>query len=633
MIVDAAGCTEDIVFYITEPTVRLAIDSVLVVDSIDCYGDSDGRALVQMLSGSGAPVYSYLWDNGEVNFLANSLTGGWNIVEVTDTRGCLVIDSVNIPENSLIESVLSIIDSVSCYGESDGKIQVSTNGGIQLFTSPFYDYFWSIGDDSTANYIDSLSHGSYYLITRDALGCVVVDSIYLSEPDPLYVNAQEILRVSCYGDSTGQSFAYGVGGTTPYIFTWVLNNIVDSSSTDSSIVNILFAGLETVQLTDARGCTITDTVMIHQPDILEVSIVDSIYAYCIGVNTAELTAGVSGGTAPYVYEWDDALFAPQTTITASNLEAGTYTVFVTDMRGCQDSVTINMDSVLSTMNVSISIDNTVSCYGSNDGALTALASSGQGPYMYEWIGPSGISTNDAIINLLPGNYSVIATDSNGCIVNADEQLIEPAPLRYKVLSAVMNATCLGACDGTVEISLTGGTAPYSGHAQDNNTGTTLMNLLSGDSLFGGICAGDYTISLSDANGCSSELLVGGNDHQIIHALDTIDVAIDPLSCFFIFCNGDSTGGVTLDWATYDTSYSYNWYEANDPSTSLGNMTQIMNLGAGSYVVEANYLGCIATDTMVLTEPDTIQILGSITHVLCFGSGSVSTIVSVAIHPK
>jgi hypothetical protein len=212
---------------------------------------------------------------------------------------------------------------------------------------------------------------------------------------------------------------------------------------------------------------------------------------------------------------------------------------------------------------------------------------------------------------------VTVSDTNNCTVNTSINLTEPAALIFTSLAST-DATCLGACDGTIEISLTGGTAPYTGHAQNNNTGNSLMNLLSGDSLFGGVCSGDYTISLSDAHGCSSELLVGGNDQQVIDALDTINVAIDPLSCFFIFCHGDSTGGVALDFSSYDTSYSYNWYESNDPITSLGNTPQITNLGAGTYVIEANYLGCFARDTMVLTEPNPINITRSITHLLCYG---------------
>ena len=124
--------------------------------------------------------------------------------------------------------------------------------------------FWS-GVTSISN----LYHGSYYLTTRDALGCVVADSIYLPEPDPLYVSAQEILRATCYGASTGSAYALAVGGTPGYTFTW-FNNIGPGpfSYDDSIVVTTLFAGLETVQVEDSRGCIATDTVMINQPGFI-----------------------------------------------------------------------------------------------------------------------------------------------------------------------------------------------------------------------------------------------------------------------------------------------------------------------------------------------------------------------------
>ena len=181
----------------------------------------------------------------------------------------------------------------------------------------------------------------------------------------------------------------------------------------------------------------------------------------------------------------------------------------------------------------------------------------------------------------------------------------------------------------VEIDLNGGTAPYYGHATDNNTGSMIMNSLSGDSLFNGVCAGEHTISLSDANGCSSDLLVGGNDQETITAQDTIDVAIDPFSCFFILCHGDTTGGVFMDWTTYDSLHTYNWYEINDPSVSLGVGNSIVNLGAGSYILEASYLSCRATDTMILTEPAPVNISAVVTNAVCYGdaNGSIDANVS------
>ena len=615
-VYDAQDCFVSYGLTVGEPATSLSIDSISVVQTIACYGESDGSA--RMYVSGGMPNYTYLWDSGETGLIAQNLSSGYRHVSLTDDWGCMVTDSIYISENPEIQPTVSLVQTVSCYGNTDGIVSVSSVGGVGAHT-----FFWStdpVGHTNNPDTVSGLAEGSYYVTTQDALGCEVLDSIYVSEPDPLTMQASALAWISCFGADDGLAYATAQGCNTSYTFTWSSNNQVGDT------INTITPGTHIVTVVDNRGCTANDTVYMYEPDQLEIDIDTSltVWPYCIGVNSASLTSIASGGTPGYTYLWDDNLVAPQQTAVATHLLAGIYTVTVTDARGCTASDTEDIDSTTNTMAASItSLTNyiggtDVSCFGDNDGSVEVVALGAHAPYSYQWFGPNGFySTSHIISSLYAETYSVTVSDTNNCTVNTSINLTEPASLIFTSLSST-DATCLGACDGTVEISLTGGTAPYSGHAQDNNTGTTLMNLLSGDSLFGGICAGDYTISLSDANGCSSELLVGGNDHQIIHALDTIDVAIDPLSCFFIFCNGDSTGGVTLDWATYDTSYSYNWYEANDPSTSLGNMTQIMNLGAGSYVVEANYLGCIATDTMVLTEPDPIQILGSITHILCFG---------------
>ena len=609
-VYDAQDCFVSYGISVGEPATNLSIDSISVVQTIACYGDSDGSA--RMFVSGGMPNYSYMWDSGETGLIAQNLSSGYRHVSLTDDWGCTVMDSVYISENPEIQSTVSPVQTVSCYGLSDGIVTVSSTGGVGS-----HIFFWStdpVGHTNNPDTVSGLAEGSYYVTTQDALGCEVLDSIYVSEPEPLTMQATALAWISCFGADDGLAYATAQGGNTPYTFTWSSNNQIGDT------INTITPGTHVVTVVDDRGCTANDTVYMYEPHLLEIDIDTSltIWPYCIGVNSASLTSIASGGTAGYTYLWDDNLVAPQLTATASHLLAGIYTVTVTDARGCTASDTEDIDSTTNTMSSSISILSNVSCFGGNDAAVEAITSGAHAPYSYQWFGPNGFySTTSSISSLYAETYSVTVSDTNNCTVNTSINLTEPAALIFTTLSST-DATCLGACDGTVEISLTGGTAPYTGHAQNNNTGNSLMSLLSGDSLFTGVCAGDYTISLSDTNGCSSELLVGGNDQQFIDALDTINVAIDPLSCFFIFCNGDSTGGVALDFSSYDTSYSYNWYEATDPITSLGNTPQITNLGAGSYVIEANYLGCFARDTMVLTEPNPINITRSITHLLCYG---------------
>ena len=622
LVTDASGCTKEMVFNIDEPSVRLEIQEVLVVDSIDCYGDLEGRAIVNMVSGSGSPAYSYYWDNGEITEEALSLSGGWHTIMVSDSRGCLVVDSVDIPENTLISSVLDITTPISCYGYNDGVISVSTQAGYPFLTSPHYEYFWSNGVIGSDN-ITNLTHGSYYLTSRDALGCVVVDSIYLTEPDPLYVNAEEVLRVSCYGDSTGSAFAVGVGGTLPYTFTWQHNNIVELSANDSSIVNTqLFSVLETVSLEDARGCIATDTVMITQPDLLVVSISDSVLAYCVGVHTASATAVIVGGTAPYTYEWDDNNVVPQLTQTASNLEAGTYMVTVEDSRGCLANVSVDLDSVTSVMYAEIIslTDTFVTCYGSNDGELTVEVNSGFSPYTYEWFGPTGLQTNDSIFYLSAGIYSVAVTDNNGCVVNTSQQLTEPAPLLYKVVST-SSTSCLDACDGNLELYIEGGVGPYTADLLNNVTGVISSYAVDINDYVSNVCTGLYTVTIEDANGCDGTLMLGGSDQAL---LDTTITTYVSLSQQNILCYGDATGSISVV-NPLSPPYSYSWQNIN--GIVVGTTSSVSNLPAGDYMLYSSYNGiCTTVEHITLSQSALVHSDAVVTDPSCNGSsdGSVVT---------
>ena len=625
-VYDAQSCFVSYGLSVGEPATNLSIDSISVVQTIACYGDSVGSA--RLFVSGGMPNYNYLWDSGETGLIAQNLSSGYRHVSLTDDWGCVVSDSVYISENPEIQASVSLVQTVSCYGNSDGIVTVSSVGGVGLHT-----FFWStdpVGHTNNPDTVTGLVEGSYYVTTQDALGCEVLDSIYVSEPEPLSMQATALVWISCNGADDGLAYAIAQGGNTPYTFTWSSNNQVGDT------INTITPGTHVVTVVDDRGCTSNDTVYMYEPDSLDINIDDNltVWPYCIGVNSASLTSVATGGTPGYTYAWDDNLVAPQLSAVATHLLAGVYTVTVTDDRGCTASDTRDIDSTTNTMSSTItSLTNyiggtDVSCFGYNDGSVQVITIGAHAPYSYQWFGPNGFyNTNDMISALYAETYSVTVTDTNNCTVNTSINLTEPTALIFTTLSST-DETCLGSCDGTVEIDLNGGTAPYSGHAQENSTGNMLMNSLSGDSLFRGVCSGDYTISLSDANGCPSHLLVGGNDQQNINALDTIDVAIDPLSCFFILCHGDTTGGVFLDWSTYDTSHTYNWYEINDPISSLGAASSIVNLGAGTYIVHADYLGCQASDTMILTEPDPIQISGSVTNAICYGDNNGSIDASV-----
>ena len=628
-VTDDNGCTEEITFNIQEPNTSLVIDSIKEVNGNICYGDNEGRAIVYVSGGQ--PFYSYAWDNFDFNNVADSLLGGWHDVVVTDTWGCSVKDSVFINDSSLIESSLNF-GVVSCYNFTDGSLSVSSTGGIGPYT-----YFWSNGQSGLGlTNINNLSSGSYYLTTRDALGCVVIDSIDIPNPDPLYVTAQELLRVSCNGLSDGQAFAVGTGGTSPYNFSWSGTSQVGDS------VNTLSAGVDTVTIVDDRGCTAIDTVVINEPDPLLVITTNLVPAYCVGVNTASATASVSGGTLPYSYHWDDNPLAPQITSTAINLYAGVYTATVTDDRGCQNIAIADLSSV--TSNMSLQIDplvgtsTSISCYGANDASLIvsiASSSSSVGPYVYQWIGPSFTSSDSIATNLSAGLYSVTVTDINGCVVNASQQITEPSELRYNVLST-NSSSCLGACDGTISLDIVGGTAPYVGLVTDNTSGITLppINISSSFDVLD-LCTSSYTVHLKDANDCLGSLIGGGTDQAILSsAIPTTVAQIDPI-VQSILCNGDSTGQLTVV-NPQSSPYSYSWHDLNTGAVTLGD--SLMNLPVGTYVLSALYTdsfpSCTTTDTITITQLWPISSTFNILDVDCNGNstGQIHTLTSGGTAP-
>ena len=226
------------------------------------------------------------------------------------------------------------------------------------------------------------------------------DTIFISEPDPLNMQAHEISWISCFGANDGLASASAQGGTPPYAFYWDNDTIADGHMVDT-----LSPGLYTVTVIDSRGCIATDTVFIHEPDSFSVSINVLADVHCLGTSTGVLQALPAGGTAftgvpySYTYLWDDALQASQTTQIATNLDRGTYTITVQDARGCIASATTFLDTN-ETMELTVIGFDSVSCFGGMDGSTSVSAQGGYVPYTYLWSGPNNfISSSSSIQGL------------------------------------------------------------------------------------------------------------------------------------------------------------------------------------------------------------------------------------------
>ena len=627
-IYDVWGCFESYSNVVSESTNPL-VSTLNKIQDVDCFGDSTGS--VQLIVNGGVPNYTYLWDNGETTIIATNLNAGLHTVWITDDWGCLIEDTISISENSLIEDSITIIQNVSCYGGSDGAVVITSFGGVGS-----HSYDWSNNHISTSqpDTNSGLLFGSYYVLIEDQLGCRVVDSVFISEPNVLETEASLVAHITCFGFDNGIATAIAIGGTTPYTFAWDSTN---GQSGDTAFY--LTPGIHTVFVMDAKGCTASDTVIITQPNQIIVNIIDSltIHPYCTGVTSAELTAIASGGTPGYSYLWDDNATIPQTTATATGLAAGIYTITVTDSRDCVATDTTDISTYTNSMDAKIDTqlfagNVNVSCFGANDGIAIVSAWGAHAPYTYQWFGPNNYTaTNDSIDNLFAGAYSVNIEDTNGCLINRYINLTEPDLLQFTSYLST-NETCLGACNGTVTLEILGGTFPYFGIATNTSTTNVITSQILSDTItFPGICSGIYTIALTDTNNCQSTLIQGGNNQQIIGTSISTYAIIDPTTIQNLICYGVPTGELSVQNPMPAPNYTYSWEDF------LGNVvstdTIADSLSAQTYVLLAHYsdsngtyAGCTTTDTITITQTDEIMINATINDALCNGqsSGSITT---------
>jgi len=299
----------------------------------------------------------------------------------------------------------------------------------------------------------------------------------------LQVTAVVNRHVSCFGGGDAQATASATGGVEPYTWLW-------SDGQTSRTASGLSAGTYQVTVTDSEGRTATTNVSITQPDQLTVTATGTNNTIHGGSDGAA-TAHVSGGTTPYTYLWNDS--AAQSSQTANNLMAGTYTVSVTDANGCTANTTITLTQpgpAVPELSVTASVNSHVSCFGGSNGQATATATGGVGPYTWLW---SDGQQTDVVYNLVAGTHQVTLTDDLGNTAQAKVTITEPSPL--EVVLTTTNPTTYDGRNGTAVASVSGGTSPYTYLWTDPREQQT--------QTITGLAAGTYMLAVTDSNDCTA----------------------------------------------------------------------------------------------------------------------------------
>ena len=464
-VTDGNACVKTATVTLTQPG---AITAIPTGTNINCFGTCTGT--VNANAAGGVAPYSYFWSPGGcTTATCSSLCAGTYMVNVNDAIGCATSATITLTEAPLL-TVSASNTNASCSGFCNGTASaVATDG-----TAP-YTYLWSPGG-ATTSAIAGLCIGNYTITVTDSKGCTGTSSVTITAPVLLNPNLSST-STSCFGVCDGSVSSVPTGGTSPFTYSW-------SNGCTTSVCSALCAGNYTLVLRDANGCVATNTVTVSQPAVFDVSIFSATPnpLNCNGDCNGIASAAVTGGTLSYTYLWSTGATAPSVT----GLCAGTYSLDVTDAKGCSASTSVTFLQP-TTMTVTVSSSDP-SCNGYCDGSVSAISGGGTPGYTYSWL-PGG-QTTSLISSQCAGTYSVTVSDNNGCLNTQTVTLTAPPPLTGNG-TILNNVSCSGGCDGSAVSNPTGGIPPYTFLWSGGQTTDTAA----------GLCAGSYTITVTDASGC------------------------------------------------------------------------------------------------------------------------------------
>ncbi|PCH97431.1 MAG: hypothetical protein COB85_02725 [Bacteroidetes bacterium] len=473
IVKDASGCLDSVSVTVSEPdAITFALDSTTAV----CGLNGSGTVTP---SGGTAP-FNYLWDDpdAQTDSIATGLLAGSYTIAVSDAMGCMDTAMLSVSGTPPVVMTTGFIAPTTCTA-GDGIAYVNVASG----TAPF-GYQWS----PTGGFSDSamgLSAGIYTILVIDSFGCQNTGSVTIIDAGAPNINVTDSNDVNCFGGSDGDATATVSGGAGPYDFYWS-NGDSTMGGGLTNMVTGLSAGSYTVTVTDANSCTNFANTSISEPTTaVMVDSISSADISCFGLTDGTGSVSASGGTGTLTYSWTSG----GTTASVGGLGTGTEMVTVSDANGCSDSssVTITEPAVLDAS----AVNSNIKCNGDGDGSIDLTATGGTNPLSYSW-DTSPVTTTEDLIGLQAGAYSVTVTDARGCIANAFATISEP-PLLVLVTTLVTNETNLGDMDGAIDMTLNGGTSPFTYFWTPGSQTTIDIT---------GLAGGTNTLLVTDGNSCT-----------------------------------------------------------------------------------------------------------------------------------
>jgi gliding motility-associated-like protein len=590
-VIDIYGCTISDTVLITTPG-DPQFTSVNV-NSPTCFGFNNGAIVI-------GPVISVSTVTFTLNpFNVTNTSGNFSgvpadtyTISIQDAVGCTnsTIVTVTEPTALVIDSINSI--PVLCFGDLNGIVSIYASGG-----TPNYSYQLNSGALSSINSFSGLAAGIYTITVSDNQACTISNTVSIATPAPFEVQFTSVNSVTCSGLTNGSISVIGVGGTPIYTFT--LNNILTNSSGNFLL---LPPGGYTVNAIDNNGCTSSISTIILSPPPIQIDSVWLIQPLCFGDSNGIIGIAAQGGTGGLQYSLDSVLW--NVTPIFIGLASSTYVLYIQDQNGCTIDTSVNLSQPTPVVYDSITINHLL-CYQDQTGAISANASGGIPGYSYSLLPLALTNLTGDFNNLSAGTYTIIVEDANFCSVAASLSITEPTPLDFaNILSNDLK--CFNGFDGVISALGTGGTFPYTFTL--NPGGVSVTN-----GLFIGLAADTYTLTLSDANGCSVS--------TIITLTQPPPIVINSIALTHIKCYGDFSGAIVASASGGTGTLIYQLVNFTLPNTS-GVFNQLQ---AGTYTLQVRDANlCTINSALTLTQNPQIQLDSvALNMPLCYGQANGS----------
>ncbi|NOQ28268.1 MAG: T9SS type B sorting domain-containing protein [Bacteroidales bacterium] len=552
----------------------------MIADSVVCYLESNGRAIVE--AENGINEFAYNWDdqNSQTDLLATGLPISWYTVTVTDNQSCTKIDSVLIEQPDRLIPVIDTVRNVSCFGIGDAYIILNPTGG-----NSGYIYSWSNGESTDS--IGGLNGGFIYVTVSDWKACTQDTVMEVDEPPQIAMDVSAH-HITCNGENDGWAEVQVVG----------LDLIEWSTGETTPIINNLIPGIYTVTASNIEGCQSIGSTEIREPEILEIDSINSTRISCARDDDGTLDLFAVGGNniyfntnepREYTYNWTtpDGSGLVTNEGNQTGLSGGNYYITVIDDLGCAANDSAIVQGPLTFDSYTVPTD--VTCFEDDDGSIDLIVSGGnnESDYTYYWETSSGEgldTISEDQTNLSGGDYFVTITDANNCEILDSAIIIEPDQLETFITET--NISCFGYEDGTAKINIDGGNGEnvivWSGNPIGQNT----------DSIYG-LSSGLYTVTVNDIENC-----VTSNSVEI-----TEPEQIEPnIFSSNITCFGFSNGVISLNPAGGTIPYNYLWSHNASLDTNIA-----PDLWPGNYnidILDAN--NCIESASVDITQPDRLE---------------------------